>query len=52
MTLMGYTEEQVKEVIQACYKAGTGGTYINQEHRTLVEMAGDILDGLVEEGRV
>ena len=49
---MGYTKEQVKEVIQACYKAGTGGTYINQEHRTLVEMAGDILDGLVEEGRV
>jgi len=52
MSLMGYSEEQIKEVIDACYKAGTGGSYVNQEHRTLVEIAGDILDGLVEEGRV
>jgi hypothetical protein len=49
---MGYSVEQIKEVIDACYKAGTGGSYINQEHRQLVEIAGDILDGLVEEGRV
>ena len=51
MTLMGYTEEQVKEAVDVCYKVGSSGS-INQNDMSVIVMVGDILDGLVEEGRV
>ena len=51
MSLMGYTEKQIKEAIDVCYKVGSSGS-INQEDMSIILMVGDILDGLVEEGRV
>ena len=51
MSLMGYSEEQIKEAIDVCYKVGSSGS-INQDDMSIIIMVGDILDGLVEEGRV
>ena len=48
---MGYSEKQIKEAIDVCYKVGSSGS-INQEDMSIIMMVGDILDGLVEEGRV
>ena len=51
MSLMGYTEKQIKEAIDVCYKVGSSGS-INQDDMSIILMVGDILDGLVEESRV
>lgn len=48
---MGYAEKQIKEAIDVCYKVGSSGS-INQDDMSIIIMVGDILDGLVEEGRV
>ena len=48
---MGYSEKQIKEAIDVCYKVGSSGS-INQDDMSIIIMVGDILDGLVEEGRV
>jgi hypothetical protein len=48
---MGYSKEQIKEAIDVCYKVGSSGS-INQDDMSIIIMVGDILDGLVEEGRV
>jgi hypothetical protein len=48
---MGYTEKQIKEAIDVCYKVGSSGS-INQDDMSIILMVGDILDGLVEESRV
>ena len=53
MSLMGYTEQEVRELIQVCYILGAKtDSYISREQKTSLEIAGDILSGLVEEGRV
>jgi|APGre2960657423_1045063.scaffolds.fasta_scaffold109031_5 hypothetical protein len=53
MALMGYTEQEVKDIIKVCYILGAKtDSYISREQKTSLEIAGDILDGLVEEGRV
>lgn len=48
---MGYSVEQIKGAIDVCYKVGSSGS-INQDDMSIIIMVGDILDGLVEEGRV
>jgi hypothetical protein len=53
MSLMGYSEQEIKDIIKVCYTLGASpSSYVNREQKTSLEIAGDILDGLVEEGRV
>jgi hypothetical protein len=50
--MLGYNEQEIKDMITACYKVGNSGVQLNKKDRLLVETAGDLLDGLIEEGRV
>jgi hypothetical protein len=50
--MLGYKQEEIKQMIQACYKVGNSGVQLNKTDRLLVETAGDLLDGLLTEGHV
>jgi hypothetical protein len=50
--MLGYKQEEIKQMIQACYKVGNSGVQLNKTDRLLVETAGDLLDGLLTEGYV
>ena len=50
--MLGYKQEEIKQMIQACYKAGNSGISLNKTDRLMIETAGDLLDGLIEEGHI
>lgn len=49
MSLMGYTEQEVKDVIEDLYNAKD---QTSKEFKESVQIAIDILDGLLVEGRL
>lgn len=50
--MLGYNQEEIRLMIQACYKVGNSSVQLNKKDRLLVETAGDLLDGLLTEGHV
>lgn len=50
--MLGYKQEEIKQMIQACYKAGNSSVQLNKTDRLMIETAGDLLDGLLVEGYV